>query len=132
MRNLEPGDEQTHARSVERGFDGTADLLRDVGKMGERCRVHLLPVIDLLARHDQDVALGHRLDGEECDRLAVLPHESTGQFSVDDLGEYRCHEDILWRSGGNTAGVVGNPGDVVGDRVVLPAILSVGRDILFL
>ena len=76
--HLEAGDEQARPRCVERRSDGLPDGAGDVHDLVPDLTVDVLPLIHLLARYDQDVALGDRRDGEECDDVVVLPHETSG------------------------------------------------------
>ena len=55
MRDLESGDEQAHARSVERGFDCAADLLRDHRASIDRLDAILVYTLAERFKHTQNV-----------------------------------------------------------------------------
>ena len=49
------------------------------------------PVVELLDRHHQGVAAGHRVDRHEHDAAVVAPDERAGDLAVDDPGEHGGH-----------------------------------------
>ncbi len=55
-------------------------------------------MIDLVDRHDQHVAGGHRVDRHERHAVLVAPHERARELALDDLREHRAHarHPTLW------------------------------------
>ena len=111
VRNLQPGDDHARALGVERLAHRFADQLGDLHDSAEGSGVHVLPLIDLLARDDERVPMRHGLDRQERHDVVVLVDEPAWQIPVDDLGEDGSHTrehssklSVAWQWGGSLLG----------------------------
>lgn len=91
VRHFEAGDEVTRALRAEGFNDCLADLLGHRVALCPESWVHIRPAVNFLDRDDQRVAVCDRLNGEECGDFLIPVDKATGQFAVDDLGEYTSH-----------------------------------------
>jgi hypothetical protein len=89
--HLEAGDHQPDPGGGEGRHLRLADALGDAQQVGVEIGIEVEPVVDLLDRHHQGVAVPQRVDRQEGHAAVVAPHEAPGQLALDDLGEDRRH-----------------------------------------
>ena len=77
VRHLQSGDQHAHPRGVE-GVLTARPTFCATSDRWVKVAVSICSQVDLLARDHQHITQGDGFDGEECDGLAVLPHELRG------------------------------------------------------
>ena len=80
-------DHLAHPRRPPDGVDGPPDALGDHHQVGRQVLRQVDPVVVLLARDHERVALRERVDRQEADAALVLPDETAGDLPLDDLRE---------------------------------------------
>jgi hypothetical protein len=91
VRHLFANDHDAHSRGIPLELLRFADVLRDLKEVRGELRVHVDPVVDFGAGHNECVARRHRRDRKERDGTVVLPDETAGQLAVDDATENGGH-----------------------------------------
>lgn len=96
VRYVKTRNHQADSAAFGKPIEGGGDLVRHGKEMGGRLGGQVMPAVGFLARYDQQMPPGYRLDVHEGHAFAVAPDEAAGDLAVDDSGKDAAHVVLLF------------------------------------